>query len=822
MARGGRKCYTVGMKRIYCSFSLCVSAFALLCAAAPLCGAAEVAEKARPFAPQDVALGEGPFRRAYETNREYLLDTVSADRLLAGFREEAKLPKKADRYRGWEGAEITGHSLGHYLTALSLLYAQETGDAKARAKERIDYIVEELAACQKANGDGYLHTCRRAVYESIRNHTFTTGGFDISKCWVPNYTLHKILAGLRDAYRIAGNRKALEVERGMADFYYGAVSGLDDAERQRLLVSEWGGLNEVFAQLSADARDEKYMRLATDWFNDRRVFDPLRRGEDRLDGLHANTQVPKVTGLATIYEMTGDERTHLAIDTFWDSVVNRRSFANGGHSDAEHFYNVALTPKKLGKDNSETCNINNMIRLTGRMFSWEPDSKRMDFVERALINQLLTQIGRRPGEFGYFLSQKPVAFKTWSTPTGAWWCCVGTGMENPVRYTEQVYYHDDGALWVNLYMASTLNWREKGVVVEQTTRFPEEDKVRFSVRTADRKPVRFALRLRRPYWCPGMRASIKGEPGKDGYVAIDREWRDGDSLELELPMSLRLEALPHSDGKFAAFMYGPMVLVGVNPAKAGEKDLAKERWDNHLASPGGTEENAKTIVSDGGDATARVVREKGALRWRTNGLLKPDDLTLMPFHQVYEEHYTVYFPVMTSEEWRSEKEKLAAAEKLKAHMATLVTDTVEPGFQQSEVNHSYAGEFSEVGDFKDRKYRHASGEKGCIGYTMDVDAKVRMELVVTYFGGDAGRSFDIFVDGEKLVTTTLAFKGGERGRFNDVVYVLPLSRTQGKKSVRVEFRGNKATSWVGGLFGLTMRRSEGALLDGETLGETAP
>ena len=346
--------------------------------------------------------------------------------------------------------------------------------------------------------------------------------------------------------------------------------------------------------------------------------------------------------------------------------------------------------------------------------------------------------------------------------------------------------------------------------------------MRFSVRTADRKPVRFALRLRRPYWCPGMRTSIKGEPGKDGYVAIDREWRDGDSLELELPMSLRLEALPHSDGKFAAFMYGPMVLVGVNPAKAGEKDLAKERWDNHLASPGGTEENAKTIVSDGGDATARVVREKGALRWRTNGLLKPDDLTLMPFHQVYEEHYTVYFPVMTSKEWSAEKEKLAAAEKLKAHMAALVTDTVEPGFQQSEVNHSYAGEFSEVGDFKDRKYRHASGAKGRIGYTMDVDAKVRMELVVTYFGGDAGRSFDIFVDGEKLVTTTLAFKGGERGRFNDVVYVLPLSRTQGKKSVRVEFRGNKATSWVGGLFGLTMRRSEGALLDGETLGETAP
>ena len=795
---------------------------ALLCAAVSHAGASEVAFRARPFAPQDVRLGEGPFLRAYEVNRTFLLETVEPDRLLAGFREEAKLSKKADRYTGWEGAEITGHSLGHYLTALSLLYAQETGDAKAQAKARIDYIVDELAACQAANGDGYLHTCRRAIYESIRNHTFTTGGFDISKCWVPNYTLHKILAGLRDAYRIAGNRKALAVERGMADFYFEAVRDLDDAERQKLLVSEWGGLNEVFAQLAQDTGDAKYMLLATVWFDDRRVFDPLRRGEDRLDGLHANTQVPKVTGLATIYEMTGDEKTHLAIDTFWNSVVNERSFANGGHSDAEHFYNVALTPQKLGKDNSETCNINNMIRLTGRLFAWEPDARRMDYVERALINQLLTQIGRRPGEFGYFLSQKPVAFKTWSTPTGAWWCCVGTGMENPVRYTEQIYYHDDDTLWVNLYMASRLKWKEKGVVLVQETRFPEEETVRFTVRTAGGRPVRFRLKLRRPYWCAGLKTSFTGVPDRDGYLAIDRTWRDGDELTVDLPMALHLETLPHSDGRFAAFMYGPMVLVGVNPASADGKDLAKERWDNHLASPGGTEENAKVIVSDGGDVTARVVREKGALRWRTHGLLQPGDLTLLPFHRVYEEHYTVYFPVMTVKEWAAEKEKLAAAEKFKAQMAARVTDTVEPGFQQSEVNHAYAGEHSSVGDFKDRKYRHAAGAAGRIGYTMDVDPRADMELVVTYFGGDGGRSFDLFIDGERLGTVALAFAGGDRSRFTDVVYRLPAAKTNGRKTVRVEFRGHASTSWVGGLFGLKMRRGDGRLLDGERAGELKP
>lgn len=767
---------------------------------------------ARPFAPQCVVLGEGPFKAAYETNREYLLDVVDCDRLLAGFREEAKLPRKAARYGGWESREITGHSLGHYLTALSLLYAQERGEAKNRAKAKIDYIVDELAACQAANRDGYLHTCRRGVYESIKNHTFTTGGFDISKCWVPNYTLHKILAGLRDAYRIAGNKKALEVERKMADFYYETVKDLNDAERQRLLVSEWGGLNEVFAQLAEDTGDEKYMRLAVEWFDDRRIFGPLKNGEDRLDGLHANTQVPKVTGLAAIYEATGNEAIRRAIETFWNSVVNKRSFANGGHSDAEHFYNVSLTPAKLGKNNSETCNINNMIRLTGHMFSWVPEAAKMDYVERCLINQILVQIGRKPGEFGYFLSQKPVAFKTWSTPLGAWWCCVGTGMENPVRYTEQIYYHNDTDLWVNLYMASAVKWEEKGVVIAQKTSFPEEESVRLAVRVAGATPVKFTLRLRKPYWCetPGLSIAgkrVHGNIGNDGYIAITRQWRDGDEVLLKLPMALHLEALPYSGGKFKAFMYGPMVLVGVNQSKSGGNDLAQKRWDDHLASPGGTTGNAMTLVAAPGENPfAKIKRAGRELKWRTSGLLKPHDLDLVPFHRVWEEHYTVYFPVATPAEWMAEEKKLAEAEKESARIAALVVDTVEPGFQQSEVNHDYAGVNDSAGDFRDRKYRHASGAAGRIAYTMAVDPERPVELVVTYFGGDIGRTFDVFADGKLLAVQTLDFPPAGRNRFVDVAYPLPFAK--GKKTVRVEFRGNGKTTYVGGIFGIETRRRE--------------
>ena len=760
----------------------------------------------RQFPLERVRITGGVFKHKQDIDREYLLEYLDkgrTDRLLAEFRRVAGLPEKAKRYGGrWEGGGINGHILGHYLTALSACYAA-TGDE--RAKARADYIVDELAECQKANGDGYVMTIpQSAVWDKIKRGDFKAGGFDICGWWVPNYTIHKVFAGLRDAYRWTGNRKALEVERALGEWYAGVTAGLDDGQMQYLMRSEWGGLNETFADLAHDTGDMKFLEIAKARFNHREIFDPLRRGEDRLDGRHANTQMPKMTGLAAIYEMTGDAGDRRAVETYWRAVVDERSFANGGHSDHEHFYPVRDTAMHLGPQTAETCNINNMHRLSAHVFSWAAGDALatgeaaispahvMDFVERSLINQIVSNIGEKPGEFGYFMSTRPVATKVFSTPEGAWWCCVGTGMENPMRYGEQAYFHDGGNLWVNLYMASTLDWRERGVFLEQFTNFPESDVVDIRVRVE--KPVAFALRLRKPYWCekPAVKVTpaageievYEGAAGEDGYMVVNREWRGGETVRVVLPMTDRLEPLQHTDGRFAAFMHGPVLMVGVTPPEKGREDPAKKRWDDHLAAPAGTNERAMTLV---------------------DGRMKPREIPLMPYWKVYEEHYTMYFPVMTSAEWQARSAELEREAAAAADLAARTVDGVEPGFQQSEVNHDYAGFLDDAGEFRGRKYRHAQGEKGWFSYQVEVDGTKGSELLVTYFGGDRGRSFDVFVDGVKLATEPSGPEP-DRAAFYDKRYKLPAALLAGKKKATVKFAGNPRTSWVGGVFGLKVLR----------------
>ncbi len=771
--------------------------------------------KARPFPLSAVRVTDGVFKERIETDRTYLLDVLTVektDRLLAEFRRVAGLPAKADRYPGrWEGGGINGHSLGHYLTALSACYAA-TGDA--RAKERADYIVDELAACQEANGDGYVMTVPQAdVWDKVRSGNFSVGGFDICGWWVPNYTIHKVFAGLRDAYRWTGNKKALEVERKLGDWYIRVIESLSDEKMQRLMVSEWGGLNETFADLAADTGDAKYLAVAKDRFNDRRIFDPLRKGEKEfLNGKHANTQMPKVTGLATVYEMTGDEADRKAIETYWDSVVNDRSFANGGHSNCEHFYPMAKSVENLGSQTAETCNINNLHRLTAHLFSWNPTSDKMDFVEKSLINQLLANIGRKPGEFGYFMSTRPVATKVFSTQEGAWWCCVGTGMENPMRYGEQAYFHDDASLWVNLYLPSTLTWREKGVTLEQKTRYPEEETIEFAI--VAKEPSTWTLRLRKPAWCAKASLAVNGvsvsaTPDETGYMTVTRPWKTGDRVRLTLPMTLRAETLNGSKGRYVAFLYGPLTLVGINAPEAGVPDVAKKRWDDHLAAPAGTDGMAMTLVTDDlASATKGIRRVKNELPYptfETKDLLKPHDLTLMPYHRVYEEHYTLYFRRLSPTEWQAKAAELAREAAEQAAAAARVTDAVEPGFQQSEVNHDYAGAFSDAGEHRDRKYRHAVGQLGWFSYQMAVDAEQPMELVVTYFGADFNRSFNISVEGVTIATEPLGAKpNGDR--FREAVYAVPPELTKGKEKVTVKFFANDKTSFVGGVFGIKIRR----------------
>ncbi len=756
---------------------------------------ADVMNRAVQFPLDAVSLDGGPLKERQDVDTSYLLDVVDADRLLAEFRRIAGLPAKAVRYPNrWEGGQINGHSLGHYLSSVSALCAVASDpDIRRRAKAKVDYVVSELAACQKANGDGYLMTCPKEIYDKVRSGDFTAGGFDINKWWVPNYTLHKVMAGLRDACRCAKNRTALEVERKLADWYIGVVADLSDADIQRLLISEWGGLNETFANLYDDTGDVKYRDAAERFFDDRRIFDPLKRGEDRLDGRHANTQVPKMAGLARLYEQTGKPEYRTAVETFWKSVVLERSFVTGGHSDNEHFHPVRDNVKRLGPHNGETCNVNNMLRLTAHVFGWEPRSSQMDFVECALYNHLSAQIGRNPGEFGYFLSLAPVAEKVWSTPEGAWWCCVGTGMENPMHYAEHAYYRsaDEETLYVNLFMPTTLTWAEKGVKVVQTTQFPRSDEVLLEISSAS--PVRFTLKIRRPAWI-GKDGVVFGElpggedpvPEDDGYYTISREWRDGDKIRFRLPMELRKVPLPHSDGRRIAFARGPLVMAGIMPPEKGKRDLAKERWDDHLAAPGRTDEASMVLME--GDGI----------------YLRPHGLEFMPLMDVYEEHYTVYFPVMSEAEWAREAKRLEEERVRAAELAARLVDEVWPGFQQSEVNHDIVHEHSSTGDAHGLKYRHGEGPDALFGYTLAVDDAEACELVVRYWGGDLGRVFDIAVDGTVLCRETI--DAPAPGRVFEKSYPLPLEVTRGKKKISVAFKGCEKTHFTAGVYHVAVRR----------------
>ena len=784
--------YNIGM-------NLKVVVFRLLCVAA---GAAVAHEpQAVQFPLGAVTLNGGPMLARRNIDEKYLLDIVDADRLLAGFREIAGLPQKAARYPNrWEGGQINGHSLGHFLSAGSALHAVAgDADTKARAKAKADYIVSELGECQKANGNGFLMTCPQKIYELVRSGRFRAGKFDINKWWVPNYTLHKIFAGLRDAYRWTGNEEALETERRLGDWYIGVVQGLDDDKLQRLLVSEWGGLNETFADLYDDTHDARYRDAAEKYFDDRKVFEPLKAGMDNLDGKHANTQIPKMAGLARLYEQTGKEEYRAAVETFWCSITERRSFANGGHSDDEHFFPTKDNAAKLGPHNNETCNVHNMLRLAAHVFGWNPDAKHMDFVERALYNQILAQIGRAPGEFGYFLSQAPVGEKVWSTPEGAWWCCVGTGMENPMHYTDHIYYKDrnNEVLYVNLFVSATLRWEEKGIEVVQKTDFPCNGEVTLKV-AGMKDSGRWTMKIHAPYWCLDPAVAVNGEAqtivkGEDGYIAIDRSWQDGDTVALSLPMRMHANFLPETDGTLVAFMYGPLVLAGITPAQDGMADNAKRRWDDHLAAPGKTGEAAATVVTDNMEAALETFsRKSGTMNFTAKGLLRPVDRDFMPLMDVYEEHYTVYFPVLEPHAWEKDAEKLAAEHSMKAVEEARLVDEVFPGFQQSEINHDIEAEFSDTGEADGFKFRIATCVQGCFEYTLAVDGASGNELVVRYLGEGREWGYDILADGIVLACTG----GCELKQENVVekVYALPPAATDGRKSVRIAISGKIANA----------------------------
>ena len=607
--------------------------------------------QAQPFPLSRVRLLDSPFRDAMLRDENYLL-SLDCDRLLRNFRVNANLPTDAKPYGGWEdpACELRGHTVGHYLSACSLMFAS-TGDA--RFKERADKIVAGLAECQNAlatNGShaGYLSAFPESFIDRVENR---------QKVWAPWYTLHKIMAGLLDANQLCGNAQALDVLTNMANWVKFRVDNLSEEKMQASLDTEFGGMNEVLANLYGVTGNADYLKTA-EAFNQKKIFDPLAAGEDKLNGLHANTQIPKMIGAARQYELTGDQRDADIAKFFWQEVALQRSYVIGGHSDYEHFFPTNDFAKHLSAQTAETCNTYNMLKLTRHIFEWSPDAVAMDFYERALYNDILASQDPDAGMFTYFMSLKPGHFKTYSTPENSFWCCVGTGMENHAKYGDTIYFHGDNSLFVNLFIPSELSWPEKNLAVRQETKFPESDTTRLNFQT--QTPVQLALKIRWPAWAEkisvrvnGAKQKISGAPGS--YVSLDREWQNGDRVDIELPMKLHTEPLPGTSN-IVAVLYGPIVLAGNLGTNGMPNPYAKDQWDLVKIS----DPQVPVFVGDAKTLLKKIKPTDEPLVFQTKNLGEPNDVTLIPFYKANHERYSVYWNVVSAEDWKNNPQKASA------------------------------------------------------------------------------------------------------------------------------------------------------------------
>jgi hypothetical protein len=609
---------------------------------------------AQPFALGDVRLLNGPFKDAMERNAGYLL-SIEPDRLLHNTRLYAGFAPKGELYGGWESAGIAGHTLGHYLTAISQQYAA-TGDA--RFKARIDYIISEMAACQQAYGDGYIGALPPTELATLRG--FRDGKIEMSGpfnfksgAWVPWYTEHKVLNGLKDAWILGGSDQARVVTLRLADWVDSVTGGLTPEQLQEMLRVEHGGMMDVLVEIYSLTGNPRYLAAARRFYH-HAVMDPLLGQQDMLVGLHANTQIPKVIGAARTYEVTGEPGGRAIAEYFWGLVAHHYSYVIGGDSDDEHFFPEDAMSKHLDTNTAETCNTYNMLKLTQHLFCWNPGTETADFYERALYNHILASQEPKKGMFTYFMSLKPGMFKTYSTPFDSFWCCVGTGMENHTKYGGAIYYHGRDDLYVNLFIPSELTWRDQAFGLEQDTDYPQGNRTFLAITRAPATAI--ALKVRCPGWASGAltfelngrRLAVAGTPGT--YAVIRRVWKAGDVVAVTIPIAVRVEPMPDNPGKIA-FLYGPVVLAGdLGPGQEGSTGPYAQ---NQYANAGAPALAVPVLVLGRGPAEASVVRSAdGSLVFRTAGLGRPGDVTLRPFWEISYDRYNVYWDLVTENQWR--------------------------------------------------------------------------------------------------------------------------------------------------------------------------
>jgi DUF1680 family protein len=739
--------------------------------------------KAYSFHLQDVQLLDGPFKTAMEADARYLL-IVEPARLLADFREHAGLTPKGKRYGGWESEGLAGHTLGHYLSACAMHYAV-THDK--RYLDKVNYIVDELAECAPKR-NGYVGAIPKedSVWAEVEKGNIRSRGFDLNGAWSPWYTVHKIMAGLLDAYLYCDNKKALGIETGLANWTAHIIRNLPDSSLQRMLFCEYGGMNDVLVNTYTLTGEKKYLDLSYK-FHDKRILDSLALQIDILPGKHSNTQIPKAIGCIRRYEVTGNTTDKTIAAFFWQTVVNDHTYAPGGNSNYEYMGAARALNETLTDNTMETCNTYNMLKLTRHLFALQPSANLMDYYERALYNHILASQNHSTGMMCYFVPLRMGTQKEFSDSFNTFTCCVGSGMENHVKYGESIYFQGaDGSLYVNLFIPSKLTWKEKGVTITQQTQLPADNNVQFTIQAT--KPVSFPFRIRNPQWSKkGIVVLVNGKqlpdvkPDATGYFTLTRTWKTGDKIEFKPQPDLYTVAMPDNPNRLAVF-YGPLVLAGV---------LGNKEPDPVTGIP--------VFVSSATDAASWLQQQKEQpLTFRSVNTGQPQDVILIPFNQVQKEYYTVYWDVFTPQSWAEQQKVYEAERKRKREIEEATVDLLRLGEMQPERDHNFTGEQIYTAEEHNRKFRSARAG-GYFSFTMKVDPEKENSLLCSYWGMDnRGRIFDILVNDVKVATEDL--NKYKASKFYDIVYPIPANLTKGKDKVTIQFQPAK-NNMVGPVYG---------------------
>ena len=739
-----------------------------------------------------VELLDGPFKHAMDLNVKVLLE-YDTDRLLAPYLKEAGLPKKAELFPNWEG--LDGHVGGHYVSALAIHYAA-TGNQECY--DRLVYMIDELERCQEANGNGYVGGVpnSKQLWENLKNGDF--GLF--RRAWVPWYNVHKTYAGLRDAWQYAGIEKAKDMFIKFCDWGLDIISGLDDNQMEQMTGTEFGGMNEVFADAFQITGDRKYIEAAKR-FRHKEIFENMADGNDNLDNKHANTQVPKAVGYARVAALDNDERARKAAEFFWDRVANHRSVVIGGNSRSEHFPAASDYKSYVEhREGPESCNTNNMLKLTEFLFAMDPKAEYADFYEKAMFNHILSTQHPEHGGYVYFTPLRPAHYRVYSAVNEGMCCCVGTGMENHGKYGEFIYTHNGAdELRVNLFVASRLNWTENKATITQETQFPYSESSKLTINL--KKKRKFRLMVRCPEWTTsdfsikvnGKEVAAGAQPSS--YVTIDRKWKNGDVVEISLPMQNTIEPLDH-ETEYLAVKHGPIVLA----ARTGNQDLAglvadDGRW-SHIAH-GSLVPVAETPIMIGTESqienkvSALKPIEGKPLHYDATALFdnsRFSSVELEPFFSLHDSRYAVYFLSLNSDDYAKMLEKIKADEAAALELDRRTVDAIVPGEQQPEADHKIQSQNSTTGNQDNKPYRTVR-RGGSFSYDLYPDGNTNLTLSIGYWGAEnnPNRAIELLIEDMPFITER-EFPTNGQAEIVRKEYDIPVGFYQGKEKIRITFR----------------------------------